>query len=165
VFELHDIYAALDAERERRAITWLQVMREINAPFAQTTSRPISRSTVVEMRTKPVAEGDGALQMLRWLRRSPESFVPGDVSGVQLPVLQPHQILRFDTRRLHAAIDERRRQRGLTWEQVARDMGGPIAASSLMHLSKGGRTGFPHVMWMVRWLGQPSTAFMRATRI
>jgi len=44
-------------------------------------------------------------------------------------------------------------------------MGGPIAAASLMHLAKGGRTGFPHVMWIVRWLGQPTTAFMRATRM
>jgi len=117
------------------------------------------------MRTKAVAEGDGTLQMLRWLRRSPESFVRGERSGVQLPVLQPHQILRFDTRRLHAALDERRRQRGLTWEEVAQKIGGPISASSLMHLSKGGRTGFPHVMWMVKWLGQPTTTFMRATRI
>jgi len=165
VFEPHDVYAALETERERRGITWQQVMREINAPFAHTTSRPISRSTVVGMRTKPVAEGDGTLQMLRWLRRSPESFVRGGVAGIQLPVLQPHQILRFDTRKLHTALDERRRERGLTWEGVARDMGGPISASSLMHLSKGGRTGFPHVMWMVRWLDQPTTAFMRATRI
>jgi hypothetical protein len=164
VFELHHVYAALDAERERRGITWPQVLREINAPFEHTSSRPISRSTVVGMRIKPVAEGDGTLQMLRWLQRSPESLVRGEVSDVQLPVLQPHQILRFDTRRLHAALDERRRERGLTWQEVARDMGGPIAPSSLMHLSKGGRTGFPHVMWMVRWLGRATTAFMRATR-
>src|SRR5215813_7277276 len=162
VFQLRDVYAALDAERERRGISWQQVMREINAPFEHTTSRPISRSTVVGMRTKPVAEGDGTLQMLRWLRRSPESFVRGEGSGVLLPVLQPHQILRFDTRKLHAALDERRREQGLTWGDVAREMGSPISPSSLMHLSKGGRTGFPHVMWMVRWLGQPTTAFMRA---
>jgi hypothetical protein len=114
VFELRDLYLAIDAERERRAITWPQVMREINSPFEHTTSRPISRSTVVGMRTRTVAEGDGTLQMLRWLQRSPESFVRGDVSGIQLPALQPHQVLRFDTRKLHAALDERRRERGLT---------------------------------------------------
>ena len=87
----------------------------------------LSASTVTSLRTKAVAEGDGVLQMLLWLNRSPESFVPdhpqsGEVSS-RLPIVPAHQVLRFDTRKLHAALDAQRRDMKMTWAQVARETG------------------------------------------
>src|SRR6185295_3414637 len=75
-FDLAALHHALDAQRQARGITWEKLVREINRNRASGV-HPIARSTVAGLPTKAVAEGDGILQMLRWLNRSPESFVPG----------------------------------------------------------------------------------------
>jgi hypothetical protein len=111
-----------------------------------------------------VIEGDGVLQALRWLRRTPESFVPGHSDGLnedaRLPHVDPHQILRFDAVAIHAALDARRLERQLTWTEVAREIGGGPAAG-LTRLADGGRVSFPHVMRIVRWLGRPAASLTR----
>jgi len=142
-------------------------MREISAT---STPRPraVSASTVTGLRTKRVAEGDGVLQMLRWLGRTPESFVVGyvsqDAARERLPAASVDQVLRFDTAKLYAAIDEQRRNRGLTWQEVVGEIGLiTISVNTLTHMKAGGRTGFPHVMRFTRWLGQPAAAFVRVS--
>ena len=45
---------------------------------------------------------------------------------------------------------------------VARQVGG-FSPGMLTNPAKGGRTGFPGVMRMVRWLDQPAAAFIRAS--
>jgi len=74
-----------------------------------------------------------------------------------------HQVLRFDTRRLHGALEAARAAGGLTWAQLATAIGGRISSSSLAHLSEGGRTGFPQVMHMTRWLNASVAQFVRIT--
>jgi hypothetical protein len=58
------------------------------------------------------------LQVLRWLRRTPESFLAGrnqaPAAGEELPEAGPSQILRFDTAAMHAALDAKRREQGMT---------------------------------------------------
>jgi hypothetical protein len=156
-FSLAALYRALDAQRQARGLSWLQVTREINRLPDGAPVRAISVSTMTSLRAKGVAEADGVLQMLLWLKRTPESFVPGhpdrDDATTRLPDVPPHRILRFDTRKLHAALDAKRRARTLTWAQVAGEIG--LGVSTLTHLAKGGRTGFPPVMrivagWIVR---------------
>jgi hypothetical protein len=96
-FSLATLYEAIDALRQRRGLSWPQAVREINGPFEGLASRPISRSTITCLRTRAVAEGDGVLQMLRWLDRAPESFIPGHVplnADPGWPSLGPRQILR-----------------------------------------------------------------------
>ena len=161
-FDLRALYAALDTERRARGLSWSQVTREINGQSGRVAHR-LSASTVVATRTRAVAEGDGVLQMLRWLNRTPESFVPGhqdpEAVAAQLPSVASHQVLRFDTRKLHAALDDQRRERMMTWGQVAKEVG--LSVSSLTHLANGGRTGFPHIMRMVSWLARPAAHFTR----
>jgi hypothetical protein len=138
----------------------------MSEPFTQGGSRPLALSTVKGLRTKAAAEGDGVLQMLRWLGRSPESFGDGasTAAGTPLPAVGPHQVLRLDTRRLHVALNVARVERGLTWAEVADAIGGRTTHSTLVHLSKGGRSGFPHVMRLTRWLGAPLAHIVRITR-
>jgi len=125
----------------------------------------LSPSTVTGTRTRTVAEGDGVLQMLCWLNRTPESFMPGhphsEVADARLPQVPPHHVLRFDTKKLHAALDAQRIERKMTWAQVAKEVG--LGVSSLTHLSSGGRTAFPQVMRIVRWLARPAAQFTRAS--
>src|SRR5689334_12145791 len=158
-FDLSALYAALNAQREERGLSWTAAVGEINA-VGRTSIHPIAVSTVTGLRNKSVAEGDGVLQMLRWLRRSPESFVPGENKAPPLPEATPNEVLRFDVKKLYDALNSQRTQRGMTWQMVANEIGG-LRAPSLTRYAKGGRTGFPEVMRIVRWLGQPAAAFVR----
>ncbi|HYM26027.1 MAG TPA: hypothetical protein VEU08_22575 [Vicinamibacterales bacterium] len=165
-FDLQALFGALDAQRRARGLTWAAAVRDMSGPFAGGGSRRLAVSTVTRLRTQPVAEGDGVLQMLGWLGGTPESFVPGcPVEAVPLPAVAPdstRRVLRMDTRKLHAAVDAARVSRGLTWDEAAREIG-RWSAGSLAHLSKGGRTGFPHVMRITAWLGRPLADFVRLT--
>ena len=162
-FELKMLYAALDAKRRERGLTWAQVTREVNAVGPNAPVHPIATSTITGLRTKAVAEGAGVLQMLRWLERSPESFLPECPPALlrrsALPDADRQEVLRFDTRKLHDALDKQRKARGLTWQQVALETGVP--ASHTRGLARGGRTGFPGILRLTLWLNQPVAEFVR----
>lgn len=159
-FSLKALYEALDEQRRFRELTWAAVTREINQ-FAA-TGHPISSSTITGTATKRVVEGDGVLQMLLWLDRSPESFVPGIVDAgaerFRLPRATPDQILRWNTRALYAAMNEKREVRAMTWADVAQEIDG-FAPGTVKTLADGGRTWVPHAMRLVRWLGEPAATF------
>jgi hypothetical protein len=164
-FDVHAFYEALDAQRRERNLTWKAVTAEVNR--YRTRLRPIAQSTITGLKSKPGGEGDGMLQMLVWLGRTPESFVPGipdaDAPHYQLPQLARGEILRWDTGALFAALDRERQQRGWTWTAVARDIGG-VTPNMLTNLATGPRTGFPRVMRLVLWLGEPAVTFTRIAR-
>lgn len=159
-FSLQSLYLALDAQRQQRGLTWSQAVRQINGPPRFGAGRPMSVSTVKGIGTRRAAEGDGVLQMLRWLRRSPESFVTGrEDEAAQLPEVPPGKVLRFDTAKLYAAVDARRSTENLTWAEAARQM--RLSAAMLTHLAHGGRTGFPHILNITAWLDRPAAHFTR----
>ena len=162
-FALKTLYDALDEKRQERGLTWAQATREVNAVGPNAPAHRIATSTITGLRTRAVAEGAGVLQMLRWLERSPESFLPECPSELlrrsALPHTDRHQVLRFDTRKLYDALDKQRKARGLTWQQVALETGVP--ASHARGLARGGRTGFPGVVSLTLWLNQPVAEFVR----
>jgi hypothetical protein len=161
-FDLKALYDALDAERRARDLTWAAVAGEVNR--LRTHRRPIAASTLNGLGTKAAAEGDGVLQMLLWLRRTPESFVPGAADPHSdrfcRPRLTRGQILRWDTRALFAALDAERLARGWTWPAVARDIRG-VTPGMLTNLANEGRIGFPRAMRLVQWLRRPAADFTR----
>jgi transcriptional regulator with XRE-family HTH domain len=156
-FSLTALHAALDARRKVRGLSWAEASAEMK----------VSPSTVARLHERATAEADGVLQMLRWLARAPESFVESFAAGAsedaraRLPGMASNGILRFDTARLHAALDAQRAERGMSWARVAKDLG--LGASSLTHLARGGRTAFPAVMRMLAWLGRPAAEFVRTS--
>jgi hypothetical protein len=156
-FFVRALYDALDAQRRAREMSWQQVAREIGG---------ISASTLTGMRERSTLEGDGVLQMVRWLRRTPESFVPtadgASTAITMLPQARPGQMLRFDAGAIYEALDSERVRRGMTWQQVANEVGGSSAAD-LTRLAQGGRVGFPKVLRVVGWLGRPVADFTRIT--
>jgi hypothetical protein len=155
---------ALDGERRARALTWDQAAAEINEPFRNTPSIPISVSTLRAMTTKRSVTSAVVLQVLHWLRRTPESFLIGrdaaPARGEALPAAGPAQILRFDTAAIHAALDAKRRERGLTWSEAAKEMQG-FTPGMLTNLAMGPLIGFPRVMALTQWLGRPAADFVR----
>jgi hypothetical protein len=161
-FSLRALHDALDAARRARGMSWSRVAAEVNRH--RTYLPRIAASTISGLRDKSVAEGDGVLQMLLWLGKSPEAFVPGhtdaDAERFQLPELTTGQILRWDTRTIHAELDGHRRARGMTWVEIGQEIGG-CTPSMLTGLGKGGRAGLPHVMRLVLWLDRPAVTFTR----
>jgi hypothetical protein len=164
-FDMRALQTTLDDERRARKLTWDQLAAEINAPFKHTPSIPISIGTLRTMTAKRSVTSAVVLQALRWLRRSPESFLSGrdqaPAPGEALPEAGPTQILRFDTTALYAALDAKRRERGMTWRQVAKEMPG-FTPSMLTNLASGPLIGFPRVMTLTQWLGRPAADFVRA---
>lgn len=161
-FDMRAFHAALDAARRQRGLSWAELAAQTNRPFEGTTSIPIHPATLRDMLAKRSVTSAVVLQALAWLGRSPESFLVGPPASpeVPLPVGGPGRVLRFDTRALHAALDAQRQLRGLTWAQAAAQLPG-FTASMLTNLARGPLIGFPRVMLLTQWLGQPAADFVR----
>lgn len=166
-FDTRALYKALDTARRERALTWVALLAEINTPFEGTPSIPISLTTVRGIENKRSVTSAVVLQLLRWLDRTPESFLSGNDAVPQvdegLPKSGPSRILRFDTRAMYLALDEERAKRGMTWKQVAVELSG-FTENMLRNLATGPLIGFPRVMMIPQWLGRPAANFVREHR-
>jgi transcriptional regulator with XRE-family HTH domain len=68
---------------------------------------------------------------------------------------------RFDAAALYAALDRQREGRGLTWAQVAAEIG--VSAATIQRTQTGGRMEVDGMLAMVAWLGVPVETFVRET--
>jgi hypothetical protein len=163
-FDMRALHAALDDERRARGLSWEELTAEINVPFKGTTSIPISLSTIRGMSKKSSVTSAVVLQVLRWLDRSPESFLSGRLGqsnpDERLPDAGASRILRFDTQAIFAALDEERHRRNLTWKQLVAELPG-FTQSMVVNLAEGPLIGFPRVMILTQWLQRPAAAFVR----
>lgn len=163
-FDINALQEALDAERSARGLSWAALTAEINEPFKGTPSIPISVTTIRNMHAKRSVTSAVVLQVLRWLGRTPESFLTGLDAGSQtgelLPAGGPGRILRFDTVSMHAALGAERVRRAMTWKQVAMELPG-FTESMLTNLATGPLIGFPRVMMIPHWLDLPAARFVR----
>jgi hypothetical protein len=111
-------------------------------------------------------EADGVLQLLLWLGSSPEQFVAGavgaDADRWRLARPEPRFILRVDTRAMHAALDRVRRERAMSWQRLADELG-VASAAWLTGLARGGRTTIHLLTIVAGWLGVPCATFTRAS--
>jgi hypothetical protein len=164
-FDLRSLLAALDDERRARGLSWGQLTAEINEPFENIPSIPMSVATIRDMAKKRAVASAVVLQVLRWLDRTPESFLSGRESvphaSEKLPGPAPSRILRFDTHAIYAELDAERHKRGQTWRQVADELPG-FTESMLLHLASGPLIAFPGVMAVTQWLLRPAASFVRA---
>ena len=161
---------ALDAQRLARGLSWAGLAREIWALSPELNARrndhPISPATLSGMRGGSNTSCQHALFMLRWLDLVPESFVPGHAKSSiaeAYPGLSADRRLRWDLRRLAEALDAERNAPGLTWNQLAGEMG--CTPSQLTGLRTARfATGLVLAMRIVAWLGRASTDFVYAAR-
>jgi hypothetical protein len=112
------LYAAMDAQRPARGISWQQVARETG----------VVASTIVATKRAGLIETDGMLAMVRWLGCTPEKFIRGSesLSVTQTPSETAKFLAgqRFNAKTLYQALDARRRSRKITWLEVAQEIGG-----------------------------------------
>ncbi len=102
-----------------------------------------------------------ALTLLRWIRRAPEDFLVGavvDVGDVRLPAAGSERRLRWTLSELHAALNERRHQRRLTWAALAEEI--HCTPNRLTNLKTARLADMGLVMGITQWLGQPAARFV-----
>ncbi len=170
-FDGSALYRALDARRLELGLSWRQVADQLwHLSFELNDRRhdhPISPSTLTRMATKPGTSCQHALFMLRWLGRSPESFLSGVADGddahFALPPAGPDRRLRWDLRLLWATMDEKRRQDGLTWQQLADLLGCTSRQLTGLRTARFA-TGMDTAMRIVQWIGRPAGEFVYPAR-
>jgi hypothetical protein len=99
--------------------------------------------------------------VLRWLRRAPEDFLAGpvvDVGDVRLPEAGMDSRLRWNLTQLHEVRNEQRRERDLTWAELAQEL--DCTPSRLTNLRTAHFADMDLAMRVTQWLGQPAAAFI-----
>ena len=172
-FDVAALYAALDQKRTGLGLSWTAVARQIwdlssELNERRPTDHPISPSTLTNMAKKPQISCQHALFMLRWLERTPESFLVGWGSSgnderFALPVAGPDRRLRWALKRLYAAMDEKRRQEGLTWSGLAAVLDCTPSQLTGLRTAKF-TTGMDQAMRIVQWLDRPAADFVYRSR-
>lgn len=66
---------------------------------------------------------------------------------------------RLDVAALYVTLDSERRQRGLSWRQVAHEAG--VGPSTLSRMAQGNRPDVDSFVALVQWLGVAAEQFMR----
>jgi hypothetical protein len=165
-FDSAALYSALDSRRAELGLSWNQVAGQIWNLSADLNDRrrdhPISPSTLTNMGKNPRSSCQHALFMLRWLGRSPESFLQGathDDPTFALPPAGPDRRLRWSLKLLYATMDEKRRQEGLTWPQLATTVGCSPNRLTALRTAKFA-TDMDLAMRIVQWIGRPAAEFV-----
>jgi hypothetical protein len=166
-FDVMALFRALDERRAERGLSWKGVADELWQLSAELNGRrsdhPISPGTLTGLPGRRATSCQHALFMLRWLDRTPESFLTGGEpsAGAALPAAGPDRRLRWDLRALHEALDAERRRRGLTWRALASTLGcGPGQLTGLRTARFA--TNMSLAMRIVQWLGRPAADFVYA---
>ena len=69
---------------------------------------------------------------------------------------------QLDVAGLHAALDAERRSRGISWRQLAKEVG--VSPSTLTRLANGHRPDVDAFAALVHWLGVPAERFLCSDR-
>jgi hypothetical protein len=165
-FDISALFDALDARRRDRTLSWQGVAREIwhqSATLnAQRDDHPISASTLTGMAHRRDTSCQHALFMLRWLGRTPESFMPSataDAKRTALPWAGPGQRLRWNLQELYDALDGQRRERSLPWPRLADEL--RCTPSQLRGIRRARfAIGMRLAMRIVQWLDRPARDFI-----
>jgi hypothetical protein len=103
--------------------------------------------------------------LLRWLGRPPEDFLTrpsAAVGDTELPAAGPEHRLRWNLSDLHAALNEARQRRILTWAKLAEEL--DCAPARLTGLRTATLADMELVIRATQWLGKPAAAFIRPAR-
>jgi hypothetical protein len=169
VFDCGALFAALDAQRRDDGLGWYELADELwqqsSDLNAQRTDHPLCGGAVARLQERGATSCQYALFMLRWLRRAPEDFLTGpvvDVGDVRLPEVGTDCRLRWNLNELHAALNEQRRQRDLTWAELAREL--DCTPSRLTNLRTARLADMGLTMRITQWVGRPAAAFVHPAR-
>jgi hypothetical protein len=169
-FDGNALYAALDSRRQAEGLSWQRAAAAIwdMAPALNAArearglaNHPISPSTLQSLGKRGNTSCQHALFFLRWLGRTPESFLAGASldAGVPLAACGPDRRPRWDLKALHAGLNEARASRGATWAQTAPDLRcqpGQLTGLKSARFA----TGMDLAMRITQWVCRPASDFI-----
>lgn len=168
VFDFDAFFTALDTQRRDRGLSWFELADELwdqSADLnAQRADHPLCGGAVGRLGRRGAVSCQYALFPLRWLDRAPEDFLTGavvDVGDVRLPAAGPDRRLRWDLAAVHAAMDERRRDRGLTWTRLGAQL--DCTPARLTNLRTARLADLDLALRVTQWLGRPAATFISPT--
>jgi hypothetical protein len=169
-FDVGAMYAAMDAQRTERGLSWPQVARALWEQSVVLNERrqdhPISPSTLTGVAKRGDCTCQHALFILRWLGRPPEAFLPflpADLGHVALPVAREDQRLRWDLAAVFESLNDRRRDHGLSWRELAQEL--RCTDHQLTSLRRARfAIGMKLMMRLVQWLERPAAAIIYAAQ-
>lgn len=170
VFDCKALFDALDVQRRDRGMGWYELADELweqssDLNAERGTDHPLCGGAVQRLQVRGATSCQYGLFMLRWLQRAPEDFLTGsvvDVGDVRLPEAGRDSRLRWDLNQLHAALNEQRQQRNLTWAALAEEL--DCTASRLTNLRTARLADMDLVMRVTQWLRQPAAVFIHPSR-
>jgi hypothetical protein len=168
-FDGDALIRALDAQRSQRGLDWPALAdalydqsAELNAQLAGHAMCP---GALVRTARRGTMSCQYALILLRWIGRAPEDFLTGavvDVGDARLPEAGTANRLRWDLPQLHAALNEERIARGLTWSALAEQIG--CSPARLTNLRTARLADMGLTMRITQWLGRPAARFVHPAK-
>jgi hypothetical protein len=165
-FDIPAMYGAMDARRVERGLSWPGVARALWEQSAvlnqQRGDHPISPATLTGIEKRGDCTCQHALFILRWLDRTPESFLPAPPSHgdkTTLPAVGEDRRLRWDLEAVYDALDQHRHERGLTWKDAAQEMGCTTYQLTGLKTARYA-IGMKLMMRIVQWIGRPAATFI-----
>lgn len=171
-FDGFALWNAMDVQREERGLSWSGVLAAMSASEHELAaklgelSRPVAAETIARIRQRGDCGCHHAIGYLKWLQRTPESFLIG-IDEIRheapLPESGPGRRVRWDIPGLAVAVTQRKRELGLTWKQIEQDHIDcyPNQVSGLHRLRYG--TGMTLTMRLAQWLDRSAASFMILT--
>ncbi len=164
-FDCGALFSALDAQRRDRGLDWYpladELWRQSSDLNARRADHPLCGGAIQRLPKRGAISCQYALFMLRWLCRAPEDLLTGpvvEVGDVRLPEAGADSRLRWNLTQAHTALNERRRERDLTWAELAEDL--DCTPSRLTNLRTARFADMGLAMRTTQWLGQPAAAFV-----
>jgi hypothetical protein len=166
-FDGDALIRALDDQRVECGLGWTSLAEELwqqsSDLNAELSDHSMCPGALVRTAKRGTMSCQYALIILRWIRRAPEEFLTGpvvDVGEVRLPDAGTDSRLRWDLSRLHAALNEHRRERGLTWAALAEEL--DCTPNRLTNLRTARLADMDLTMRITQRIGRPAAAFVHA---
>jgi hypothetical protein len=169
-FDALAMLAAMDVQRTERGLSWRQVADQVWDQSALLNRRradhPISPSTITGIAKRADCTCQHALFFLRWLERTPESFIaaPRPVAGdLSLPAAGSDRRPRWNLVKLYEALNSRRQDRRLTWKELARQLRCTDSQLTGIRTARFA-IGMTLAMRIVQWLERSAASFIEAAQ-
>lgn len=165
VFDGFALVAEVDARRAQARLTWPAVADALTAQSgvlrAELNDHAVCPGALVRTVKRGSMSCQYAVMLLQWLGRAPEEFLTGErreVGDVRLPTVGTDVRLRWDLPQLHAAVNAQRRERDLTWDALAAELG--CTPGRLTNLRTARLADMDLTMRLTQWLGCPAADFV-----
>jgi hypothetical protein len=155
-FDFTKLWNSMNAKQESERFSEKQMMDDLNV--VNNNRVPFSLATVKNMMRRNDGTCQHTLHILRWLDRTPESFLVGERIEESMPFSAEGR-LYWNMQALAAAVAEGKEQRGATWKLLAQELNCSPSQVSGLHKVRYG-ISIHLAMRITQWLLRPSTDFI-----